>query len=143
MGQFGEGSRAVEIGDPNLGVDDSEDATDGIVSPVEGFLPASGPATGCSEAVGVDLVSGYEAILTINGFKIAPEDMNVNLDDTGAITSEVSASRSLGHYTFGPEQDCPNGEVLRSTNNLVQACVYRLEDGPDNCQLVEFSFNLL
>jgi hypothetical protein len=111
-------------------------------SPIEGFLPASGEASACREPVGVDLIDGYAATLTINGVAIAPEEMNVNLE--GGETSDViTASRSLGHFTYGPEEDCPNGEVLRATNNVMQVCVYRLEDGPGSCSITERVFDAL
>ena len=112
-------------------------------NPIEEFLPRSGEASGCREPVGVDLRTGYAAVLTINGIEIAPEEMNVVLDDDGVPTGEQTASRSIGQYTFGPEEDCPNGRVLRATDNLLQACVYRLEEGPANCVTSENQFDLL
>ena len=113
------------------------------VGPIEGFLPRSGEASACREPVGVDLIEGYAATLTINGVEIPPEQMNVNLDEAGEITEEVTASRSLSVYTFGPEEDCPNGEILRATNNVMQACIYRLEDGPASCVITEVTFDVL
>lgn len=113
------------------------------VSPIEGFLPRSGEASACREPVGVDLIPGYAATLTINGVRIAPEQMNVITDEAGEITGELTASRSLSQYTFGPEPDCPNGEILRATNNVMQACVYRLEDGPGSCVVSEITFDVL
>lgn len=112
-------------------------------SPIEAFLPRSGQASACREPVGVDLRVGYGATLTINGVAVAPEEMNVVLDDEGNPTDEQTASRSLGQYTFGPEEDCPNGRILRATDNVLQACVYRLEDGPDNCAPSENRFDVL
>ncbi len=127
------------------GGDSASPATgnDGPVGPIEGFLPRSGEASACREPVGVDLIEGYAATLTINGVAIPPERMNVNLDEAGRITDEVTASRSLSIYTFGPEEDCPNGEILRATNNVMQACVYRVEDGPASCVITEVRFDVL
>lgn len=116
---------------------------DPAVSPIEGFLPRSGAGSACREPVGIDLIEGYAAVLTINGIKIAPEQMNVALGPDGEPTREITASRSLGHYTFGPEEDCPNGAVIRATNNVMQACVYRLTEGPAGCVTSEFSFDAL
>ena len=113
------------------------------VSPIEGFLPRSGEASACREPVGVDLIPGYAATLTINGVEIPPERMNVVVDEDGEITEELTASRTLFVYTFGPEPDCPNGEILRATNNVMRACVYRLEDGPANCRISEVTFDVL
>ena len=115
----------------------------GASSPIEGFLPQSGEASACREPVGVDLIPGYAATLTINGIAIAPEQMNVITDADGEITNEQTASRTLSQYTFGPEENCPNGEIIRATDNQLQVCVYRLEDGPANCSLSTFSFDVL
>ncbi|MGH1493066.1 MAG: hypothetical protein ACRBK7_27335 [Acidimicrobiales bacterium] len=101
--------------------------------PIEGFLPKSGEASACSETIGVDLTSGYGAKLTINGIEIAPEQMNVNLDETGAISNVITASRSLGQYTFEPDDACPNGSLLRPVDNRLDVCVYRLSDSTERC----------
>lgn len=113
------------------------------LNPVERFLPVSGQASACREPVGVDLVPGYGATLTINGISIGPDEMNVARDAQGNVTGQLSASRSLGHYTYGPEEACPNGRVLRATDNLLQACVYRLEEGPATCVVTEYRFSVL
>ncbi len=118
-------------------------ATTAPIDPVEGFLPKGGEASACSEPVGVTLAPGYAATLTINGIQIPPDQMNVKLDANGQPTKEVTASRSLGQYTFGPEPNCPRGKVLRPTQNVVQACVYRIEDGPTNCVVAEHTFDAL
>lgn len=113
------------------------------VNPIEGFLPRSGAGSACREPVGVDLIDGYGATLTINGVAIAPEQMNVVLAANGEITREITASRSLGQYTFGPEPDCPNGDVIRATDNVLEACVYRLDEGPGSCVVTAISFDAL
>jgi hypothetical protein len=33
--------------------------------------------------------------------------------------------------------------VLRPTNNVLRACIYRVEDGPANCVIEENSFDVL
>ncbi len=104
-----------------------------VGGPIESFLPRSGEASACSEEIGVDLIPGYGAELTINGIEIAPEDMNVNLDASGQITDEVTASRSLGQYTFRPDDNCPNGSLLRPVDNVLEVCVYRLSDPTRRC----------
>lgn len=111
-------------------------------SPIEGFLPRSGAATTCQEAIGVDLLPGYGAFLTINSIVVPPEKMNVNLDSNGNITNVITATRSAGHYTFEPDSNCPNGSLLRPTNNVLEVCVYRLSDVSQTCTLrTENSFN--
>ncbi|MEM9561989.1 MAG: hypothetical protein AAGA93_05195 [Actinomycetota bacterium] len=101
--------------------------------PIEAFLPRSGEASACSEAVGVDLIPGYGAELTINGIEIAAEQMNVNLDEDGEITDVITASRSLGQYTFQPDDNCPNGSLLRPVDNVLEVCVFRLSDPTRRC----------
>ena len=61
--------------------------------------------------------------------------MNVNLDEDGEITRVITASRSLGHYTFQPTDECPNGTYLRPTGNVLEVCVYRLSDPSQRCTL--------
>lgn len=101
--------------------------------PIEGFLPKSGEASACRERIGVDLADGFGAKLTINGIEIAPEDMNVNLDAEGKISDVITASRSLGQYTFKPDDNCPNGSMLRAVDNVLEVCVYRLSDNTQSC----------
>ncbi len=103
------------------------------VGPIEEFLPRSGAASACREAVGVDLATGFGAKLTINGIEIEPEQMNVNLDEDGAITDVITASRSLGQYTFRPDDNCPNGRFIRPVDNVLEVCVYRIEDNQQSC----------
>lgn len=111
---------------------------------IEGFLPQSGEASACREAVGVDLAPGFGAFLTINGIEIAPEQMNVVLDDDGSITSEITASRSIGHYTFAPDESCPNGRFLRAVDNRLEVCVFRLTDANQTCAFrAEHNFDAL
>lgn len=109
------------------------------LNPIQGWFPQAGEGSGCSEPVGVDLIPGYSAILTINGITIAPEDTNalVSIDSNNdGITdaTAISAGASQGQITWGPEEDCPFGLILRPTNNRVSACIYRVEDGPENCR---------
>lgn len=117
--------------------DGTGDATPAPVAtgPIEGFLPKSGEASACSESIGVDLAPGFGAKLTINGVEIAPEDMNVNLDAEGNISDVVTASRSLGEYTFEPDDNCPNGSLLRPLGNVLEVCVYRLSDNTQSCAI--------
>ncbi len=123
-------------GDAGGSGDPADVASDGqATGPIEGFLPRSGEASACSEDVGVDLIPGYGAELTINDIVIPPEAMNVNLDDAGEITSEITASRSIGHYTFRPDDNCPNGTYLRPVGNRLEVCVYRLSDPSRRCTL--------
>jgi len=111
---------------------------------IEAFLPRSGQASACQEAVGVDLRPGWAATLEINGIPIPSDELNVTIDENGQrVPGERSASRALGQYTFGPEADCPNGQVLRPTGNVLRACIYRVEEGPATCVIKESRFDVL
>lgn len=112
--------------------------------PIEAFLPRSGQASACQEAVGVDLRPGWAATLEINGIPIPTDELNVTIDENGQpVAGDRSASRALGQYTFGPEADCPNGQVLRPTGNVLRACIYRVEEGPASCVIKESTFDVL
>ena len=117
--------------DPPASTADQPAAT----GPVEYWLPRSGEASACSEEIGVDLAPGYGAVLTINGIEIPPEEMNVVLDENGEITDELTASRSLGQYTFQADDECPNGRYLRPVDNVLEACIYRLSDESRSCSV--------
>lgn len=107
------------------------------INPIQGWFPQSGAGSACSEAVGVDLIPGYSAILTINGVEIPPEETNVMVDSNGdGVADAVSAGGSQGQITWGPEPDCPFGEILRATANTVSACIYRTVDGPAGCRVI-------
>ncbi len=118
-----------------------------VIDPVESWFPAAGEGSACSEAVGVDLLSGYMAILTINGVQIPENETNVYLRDDSidpnanpnaqSGTRTLTAGGSQGQVTWGPEPDCPFGEILRPTGNTVSACVYRIQDGPANCRRID------
>ncbi len=111
---------------------------------IEGLLPEGGEASACSEPIGVDLASGFGAKLTINGIEIAPEEMNVNLDDNGDITNVITPSRSLGHFTFAAQDNCPNGRFLRPLENVLEICVFRFDDPSEGCTLeTEYIFDAL
>ena len=106
----------------NLGASASDTTlgpTAGAVQPataiIEGVLPQGGEASACSEPVGVDLAGGYGARLTINGIEVAPEEMNVNLDSSGAITNVMTPTRTLGHFTFRSHRRMPERPLVTTT----------------------------
>ncbi len=115
------------------------------IDPVQGWFPQSGIGSTCTEAVGVDLIPGYSAVLTINGVEIAEDDTNVRVDTDGdGVKDAFTSGGSQGQVTWGPEPNCPNGSVLRPQNNVVEACVYRIVDGPASCRVgPSFSFDAL
>lgn len=115
------------------------------VDPIQGWFPRSGIGSTCTEVVGVDLIPGYSAVLTINGVAIAEDDTNVRVDTDGDGEKDAfSSGGSQGQVTWGPEPDCPNGSVLRPQGNVVEACIYRLVDGPETCRVgASFEFDAL
>ncbi len=122
------------------------ETTDGAVAAaaVEAVLPRSGQGSTCTEAIGVDLIPGYAATLTINGRVIDQSELNIYQDDPDNPDATVlQAGASLNQYTWGPEPGCPNGELIRPKDNTVEACVYKLADGPSNCRVVRFGFDAL
>ncbi len=134
------GGGAVDVG----GAVGQSATTASDIDPVEAFLPRSGEASACQEAVGVDLRPGWAATLEINGIPIPNEQLNVTVDENGQpVSGDRSATRALGQYTFGPESDCPNGQVLRPTGNRLKACIYRVEEGPAACVIKESTFDVL
>ncbi len=111
---------------------------------VESFLPRSGQGSTCTEPIGVDLIPGYGATLRINGRNISDSELNRYVDDPeNPGGTALQAGASLNQYTWGPEPGCPNGELIRPKDNLVEACVYRLTDGPSDCRMMTFRFDAL
>ena len=120
------------------------DAAPAAAGIIEDLFPRGGEASACREPVGVDLADGYGARLTINGTDIAPEEMNVNLDSSGEITNVMTPTRTLGHFTFKPGDDCPNGRWLRPLNNVLEVCVFRFDDPSAACTVrTEYVFDAL
>ena len=115
------------------------------ISPVEGWFPQSGVGSTCTEPVGIDLIPGYGATLVINGQPIPDSELNIYENPDAPPGERVfTAQGALGWYTWGPEEDCPNGALLRPEGNTVSACVYRLEQGPNGCrQYGPFDFDAL
>jgi hypothetical protein len=111
---------------------DPEVAAPATTRPIEGWFPSGGQGAACREPVGVDLAPGYRASLTINGIPIPDDELN-----------REGAGATLNHVTWGPEEDCPRGTVLRPEGNVVEACVWRVEDRPDNCTTYRFEFQTL
>ncbi len=115
------------------------------VTPVEGWFPQTGVGSTCTEAVGVDLIPGYAALLVINGEPIPDTELNIYTNpEAPPGERELTASGALGRYTWGPEEGCPNGRLLRPEGNSVMACVYRVDQGPNGCrQYGPFNFDAL
>ncbi len=112
------------------------------INPIESFLPRTGEGSTCTEAVGVDLIPGFSATLTINGTPIPVDQMNgFTVNDSGI--REATAGSSLGEFSWGPEVGCPRGDILRPQNNRLEACVYRNVDGPESCRTFVHTFDAL
>ena len=104
---------------------------------IKEFLPRGGTGAACTEEVGVQVTQGYSAKLTINGIKLKPEELNVILGPDGNITNEITATRSKGQFSFAAEPDCPNGKLVRPTENLLRVCVYESIDPTERCIITE------
>lgn len=137
---------------PVINVGAAGDGPDGAgLTPVEGFFPRTGQGGACSEQVGVDLIDGYGATLVINGVPIPESEMNTFIapevregeEENETRSSVVSAAGSLGRFTWGPEEGCPNGTILQPRGNIVVACVYELDDNPANCLPYRYTFDVL
>lgn len=123
-------------GGGDRGADPDAEPVELDIDPIERWFPQAGEGSGCSEEVGVDLIPGYGAVLTINGVTIPELETNATVDTDGdGVGDSVTAGGSQGFVTWGPEPDCPFGEILRPTGNQVVACVYRLDEGPANCRV--------
>ncbi len=121
--------------------EDGEEIEAGEANPIEGTFPRTGIGSTCTEPVGVDLAAGYVARITINGNTIPESEMNGPLFIP--VGAPISASRSLGHFTYGPEVGCPQGKYLLPQNNKVVICYWRTEDVESNCTRVQFEFDAL
>ncbi len=116
------------------------------VTPIEGWFPKTGVGSTCTEPVGVDLIPGYGAVLVINGQPIPDNELNIYVNPDAPPDERIlTAQGALGQYTWGPEEDCPNGLLLRPENNRVEVCVYRIETGPSGCTISTdfFTFDAL
>lgn len=128
-----------QAANPMVGTAPGEPASPGtrgavpVVDPVEGWYPQGGQAAACTEGVGVDLAPGYRASLTINGVPIPDDQLN----------DPESAAATLNRYTWGPERDCPRGEILRPEANVLEACVWRIGEPASTCRPYRFTFDAL
>jgi hypothetical protein len=142
-GGSGTAEPVISGGPVDGGGDRNDLATEPLdIDPIEAFLPRTGEGSTCTEAVGVDLIPGFSAVLTINGTPIPVDQMNgYTVNDSGV--REATAGSSLGEFSWGPEADCPRGDILRPQDNRLEACVYRNIDGPESCRVFVHTFDAL
>lgn len=94
---------------------------------VDRLIPASGDEVLTQAPVGVDLASGYDAYLIVNGTEIRDESEGLRKD------------LGLGLVTFQPGPGTPV-ESLLAEQNLATAMVWRQEDGPESADPVSWTF---
>ncbi|MCP4434035.1 MAG: hypothetical protein GY812_00855 [Actinomycetia bacterium] len=94
---------------------------------VDSLIPASGDEVLAQSAVGVDLASGFDAYLIVNGTEIRDEGDGLAKD------------LGLGRVMFQPGQ----GKAIESLSperNCVIAMVWAQKDGPDAAEPVSWCF---
>tara|TARA_B100000686_G_C16784654_1_gene974390 strand:- start:2486 stop:2977 length:492 start_codon:yes stop_codon:yes gene_type:complete len=94
--------------------------------------------------VGIDLISGYEAELTINGIPIPPDQINILRDvDNPRESAESSGSfgSTLNRFLYQPLEGRAVPELL-GDRNCVTAEYWPLAD-PENKKKIEWCFTAL
>jgi hypothetical protein len=117
----------------NNAVVGSDATSDSLPDGVERLIPDSGASVLTQSTVGIDLATGYDADLEINGERIT----NVVTDPDGdGLHKDLSVGRI--EYRPGPGRRI---EALEPTRNCVVAHVWRQEDGRASQQPVSWCFN--
>ncbi len=104
--------------------DDSDVSVTGNAA-VDELIPPRNAEVLSQETVGIDLASGYDARLAINGVAIPPE--------------QIRHLPNINRFTFRPDQDKVI-ERLQAEQNCVQATYWRQEVGPDNANTISWCF---
>ena len=117
----------------NNAVVGSDATSDSLPEGVERLIPASGSSVLTQSVVGIDLATGFDADLEINGERIT----NVTKDPDGdGLHKDLTTGRV--EYRPGPGRRI---ERLQSTRNCVVAHVWRREDGPTTQKPVSWCFD--
>ncbi|HJM28167.1 MAG: hypothetical protein QF596_06240 [Acidimicrobiales bacterium] len=125
----------------------SQDSTDIRVegNPViESLLPEPGSEVLRQSFVGIDLISGYEAELVINGVPIPPDQINVLRDaDNPRESAQTSGSfgSTLNRFLYQPLEGRAVPELLGG-RNCVSAVYWPLSD-PEKRETIEWCFTAL
>lgn len=96
--------------------------------------PQSGSEVLTQATVGIEVVTGYDAYLDINGVTIR----NTIDTPTGDGLRKLPVNGLLIEYTPSPGQRVPK---LRPERNVVTAFIYKVEDGAASAIPFQWSFN--
>ena len=111
---------------------------------IESLLPEPDSEVLRQSFVGIDLISGYEAELTINGVPIPPDEINVLRDlDNPRESAETSGSfgSTLNRFLYQPLEGRSVPELL-GDRNCVSAVYWPLSD-PEKRQRIDWCFTAL
>ena len=111
---------------------------------IESLLPEPGSEVLRQSFVGIDLIAGYEAELTINGTPIPPDQINILRDlDNPRKSAETSGSfgSTLNRFLYQPLEGRAVPELL-GDRNCVSAVYWPLSD-PEKRQIIEWCFTAL
>ena len=111
---------------------------------IESLLPEPDSEVLRQSFVGIDLISGYEAELTINGVPIPPDEINVLRDlENPRESAETSGSfgSTLNRFLYQPLEGRAVPELL-GDRNCVSAVYWPLSD-PEKRQRIDWCFTAL
>ncbi len=111
---------------------------------IESLLPEPDSEVLRQSFVGIDLISGYEAELTINGVPIPPDEINVLRDlENPRESAETSGSfgSTLNRFLYQPLEGRSVPELL-GDRNCVSAVYWPLSD-PEKRQRIDWCFTAL
>ena len=105
---------------------DDNDVTVTGNAAVDELLPPRNAEVLSQETVGIDLATGYDARLTINGVEIPPD--------------QIRHLPNLNRFTFRPDQGKAI-ENLRAEQNCVVVTYWRQEVGPADADTISWCFS--
>ena len=111
---------------------------------IEALIPKADSEVLRQSAVGIDLISGYEAELTINGIPIPPDQINVLRDEENpreSANSGGSFSSTLNRFLFQPLDGRAVPELLGGKNCVI-AEFWPISD-PSATKKIEWCFTAL
>ena len=111
---------------------------------IEALIPEANSEVLRQSAVGIDLISGYEAELTINGIPIPPDQINVLRDEENpreSASTGGSFSSTLNRFMFQPLEGRAVPELLGGRNCVI-AEFWPLSD-PSVRRTIEWCFTAL
>ena len=94
---------------------------------VDRLIPASGDEVLSQSAIGVDLATGFDAYLIINGTEIRSEDDGLERElGLGTVTFQPGVGKTI--------------EALQPDKNCVIAMIWAQKDGPDTAEPLSWCF---